>query len=178
MPIQLEVWDKKLWAWASANINLYFRVPDIDTLHTETLSWSSTPIINWQLSSETNVLNSSGSWITETEIDWTDILLKTLQGFDLDWFSWPNQKFNKFYQHNCWAGSGCILKLSVINKLELSTNNTPVPYIEWQATTVSEIPLRYTIIDTSGKSHGFKKDLKVKVPQQTVNEAFDFTVFQ
>jgi hypothetical protein len=34
------------------------------------------------------------------------------------------------------------------------------------------------LIEASGKAYGFKKDLEVQVPQQTVNQAFDFTVFQ
>lgn len=176
-PIQLEIW----WWWIDwSNINTWFkfRVPDLDSENNETLSWWTSPIINWQLNSNNDSLSASWTWITATdinEVDEIDFLDDShREGRKLDW---EILSFPSFYNDNCWSWSWCILKLTVISKLELD-NNIPVPYIEWQSSFDSSIPLRYTNIEASWKSYGFKKDLKVKVPQQTVNEAFDFTVFQ
>jgi hypothetical protein len=38
--------------------------------------------------------------------------------------------------------------------------------------------LRHAVIETQWKTFGFRKDLDISVPQQTISEAFDFTVFQ
>jgi hypothetical protein len=55
-----------------------------------------------------------------------------------------------------------------------------IPYLEYKIklNDTYKIPLRYSRIKSYGKSYGFQKHLEVKVPQQTTNEAFDFTVFQ
>ena len=69
--------------------------------------------------------------------------------------------------------------MSVINDLVLSSSAAKIPYLEYQITTFpSSVPDRYTRIESYGKSYGFQKKLDVRVPQQTVNQAFDFTVFQ
>jgi hypothetical protein len=76
------------------------------------------------------------------------------------------------------VSENCILKLSVVNKLE-TIAGTSVPYIEWYIDFGSKkVPLRNARIETQGKTYGFRKDLEVSVPQQTISEAFDFTVFQ
>ena len=59
-----------------------------------------------------------------------------------------------------------------------------VPYLEWKIdfdndnSGINNVPLRYVIIDAAWKSYWFRKDLKIRIPQQSVIEAFDFTVFQ
>jgi hypothetical protein len=106
---------------------------------------------------EFNILNSNG---------------KTLENSD--------SNFQSFYNSQCSnANDLCTLKISIINALRLqNTEETPIPYLEYRIVGASDIPLRYTRIGASGISQDFKKDLDIKVPQQTVNEAFDFTVFQ
>jgi len=179
-PIQIEIWNNSI---DPANFKLYFRVPDLDWNwnNDETLSWGILKIINWQLSSSNDVLNASGSQITATQINWVlkswDEIFKSLW-VNQDWLTLNDSSntFAAFYTSNCWTNSGCILKMSVINKLETSSES--VPYLEWKIYAWSSIPLRYRIIETTWKSYWFQKELRVKVPQQTLNEAFDFTVFQ
>ena len=177
-PIQIEVWSGAITS--SSNFKIYIKVPDLNSAseQDETLSWASLKIANWQLSSSSDVLNASGSQITATEInnDWSS----WISLWNKVWSNLANDSktFSNFYWSECnGSWEVCKLKISVINKLEL-TNGTNVPYLEWKIVNGSSIPLRYTIIDTIWRSYGFRKILKVKVPQQTVNEAFDFTVFQ
>jgi len=180
-PIQLTIWNDLIstipdWDW----IEFFFRIPDIDGSSTQNLQWSTGAIINWQLSWNTNSLNSYNSYVTYDDIDWNPINFSEKQWIDLNWVHWdPNEKFANFHNSNCtWSWSGCILKLSVINDLVLN-DSTPVPYLEWQINfNGNVVPLRYANIESSGKSYWFKKNLEVKIPQQTVIEAFDFTIFQ
>lgn len=59
-----------------------------------------------------------------------------------------------------------------------------LPYLEWKI--VYEYKgidnrnfyFRYANIKSTWKSSIYTRDLEIKVPQQTTNEAFDFTVFQ
>ena len=73
------------------------------------------------------------------------------------------------------------MKLSLINPL-YTTTGLKIPYLEYTINPWDNVwtkfPLYYTTIDTSWKSYWFKKDLNVRVPQQTTNQAFDFTLFQ
>lgn len=186
-PIQLEVWWNKipsnLW---SSYVKFYFQIPDLDWdgINSDlTLSWSSNfPIINWQLSAENNTLNSSWSYIIKNEIDWIERSLYHRWWVDL---FWTTSTFQDFYWNvltwNCDdTEEWCILKLSVINKLE-TTDGTILPYLEWKIALSwpsDDIPLRYARIKGEWKSSWFRKELNVKVSQQTVIEAFDFTVLQ
>ena len=187
-PVQLEIWDWKI----TTDFEIAFRVPDLDWwANVEALSWSIispyTAIVNWQLSSSTNTLNSSWSIITNNDVlDWNQVFWDNLlvlwwsQWVDLDWNETWSEILSNFYWANCWAWLSCTLKFSIVNKLELDTDNVSIPYLEWQMAVDSteNIPLRFTKISSSWKSTWFKKDLEVKVASQTVNEAFDFTVFQ
>ena len=177
-PIQIEIWKGQNATYSNMNFKFYFKIPDI-TLNNEVLSWSvNNKIINWQISWENDILNASWSQISVTEIDWSEINFSSRKWVKLN----NNAKdFSDFYNENCIeVGSGCILKMSVINRIEWYTNwnDTIFPYLEWKIISDKSIPLRYRIIKTTWKSYGFRKNLEVKVPQQTVNEAFDFTVFQ
>ena len=182
-PIQLSIWNNYFNNWADYLI-IKFRIPDLneDWDNTDlTLSWWTLPIVNWQLSASNNTLNASWSIIRANDIKWTEITLDDLQWVDLNWNETPDEKIWNFYNSNCWAWSWCTLKFSVVNKLETDDIIDPIiiPYLEWQLTTWdSIIPLRYSKIESSWKSYWYKKDLEVKVASQTVNEAFDFTVFQ
>lgn len=192
-PIQLEIWNWLISDWS--NVIFQFRVPDLNwnTNNTiQTLAWWENYIINWQLSSPTNTLNADWTLIKYKNIYESNNNCTTLWDCNIkftkwiydNWvdLSWLTPTFNTFYNNNCQI-SKCTLKLSIINKLELTTW-TKIPYIEWKwifdqnNSTWDIIPLRYTQIEASWKSYGFKKDLKVRVPQQTTIEAFDFTIFQ
>lgn len=184
-PLQLEVWKWYLtnpWSW----VQFYFRVPDLDrnwVPDDETLVWT-LPIINWMLSSQNDSLIASWSYI-----DITNWIKKSNCSWTCDWkidgklwsiLSWSTMNFDQtYYNNNCWVGSWCILKLSIINTLKLSPNLALVPYLEYKITWLStNFPDRYTKIKSSWKSYWFQKNLEIKIPQQTVNQALDFTVFQ
>lgn len=184
-PIQLSV-----WYWFISNIDdvdIEFKVPAIEWVAYE-LNWSTTWIINWQLSSNTNTLNSqTSSLITEADINgasWLTIWL-------LSWktLTWGLTDFRTFFNANCTLiTSKCILKFSIINDITTRPNipvawlpSINLPYLEWRLdtwNTSNDIPLRYSIIESTWKSSWFSRQLKVRHPQETVSEAFDFTVFQ
>lgn len=190
-PIQLQIW---YWKVEFSSAKFAFRVPDLKDWTPLTLSWwSDLPIINWQISSQNNTLNSSGSQIFADNFD--SRICSSNQDFsvcnlklDNSYFEWvdlnwpPSYGIEQFYTNNCVGGwSWCILKLSVVNKLETDSDNISIPYLEWKIDfgwINDEVPLRYAKISTIWKAYWYRKDLEVKIPQQTTNEAFDFTVFQ
>ena len=181
-PIQLEIWKWQDKLYSNMWFKFYFKVPDLDKDNTtaETFKFTSSWIINWQLSSNSDILNSSWTYIKWTEICDSKDSCSNIDLWSRNWRKLDDsqQKISDFYDLNCkWTNSGCILKLSVINKLKLD-NWINIPYLEWKITTDEKIKLRYKIIDTIWKSYWFQKNLRIKVPQQTLNEAFDFTVFQ
>ena len=177
-PIQIEVWYDTI-DFTEFQIN--FRIPDLDGdwSNDETLSGWTLKIVNWQLSWQNDVLNATWSHVKADDINDTSPFVFVFKEQLWSKLDESEVEFNEFYTGNCeWTWSGCILKMSIINKLELDSNNTSVPYLEWKLESHNSIPLRYTIIDTTWKSYGFQKSLRVKIPQQTLNEALDFTVFQ
>lgn len=175
-PIQLSV-----GYWFITNLGLLsieFNVPDLnnDSIISQ-LDWTS--IINWQLLSPNDTLNATTADIfTSSDInDSWSISLQSLMWKKVSDSS--NVTFWTFYTANCLSDK-CILKFSVIN--ELKTTDTPsisIPYLEWKLNSWTNIlPLRYSIIESSWKSFWFTKSLNIRVPQETVSQAFDFTVFQ
>ncbi len=176
-PIQLSVW---YWFITNINqLNIDFRVPDFDKdwLFLQTLDWTTNSALNWQLSSENDTLNSiPASIFTSNNINWWNIQFSWLNGKKVSDSS--TVSFSTFFtDNNCHTTSKCILKISVIN--DLKSSSKIIPFLEWNMTSGSNIvPLRYSIIESSGKSFWFTKSLKIKVPQETVSQAFDFTVFQ
>lgn len=181
-PIQLSIWN---WYIDNA-FEIAFRVPNLDKniVSNEVLSWTTLPIVNWQLSWKDNTLNADTTLIKADDIleSWEDFSDNNIDIWSNQWkiLEWTVVGFDTFYTSNCFdTWSWCILKFSVINKLELDSDNVSVPYLEWRIETGSKIiPQRYTKIESSWKSYWYKKDLEIKVPSITVNEAFDFTVFQ
>lgn len=171
-PIQIEIWNQLITNFS--DFKIIFKAPDLNSSSVETLSWWTLKVINWQISGNNDILNSNNSQITSDDIDWSEIILWSKNWLRLND---ANQSFSSFYFSNCWVWKSCKLKMSVINKLEL-TDWTRIPYLEWKIESSNEIPLRYRSINVVWKSRGFRKDLNIKVPQQTVNEAFDFTIFQ
>lgn len=192
-PIQIEIWYGKV---NTNNLKFYFRVPDLDedNNYNETLSWGTLWIINWQLVWEDDILNSDWTQLIANDINWVlkswETIFKWWPSY-LKYSKWLNLNgswsvFKDFYNWNwtylgnpqCGSWSWCILKMSIVNNLELD-DWISVPYLEWKIEKYwALIPLRYRIIETTWKTYWFQKSLEVKVPQQTINEAFDFTVFQ
>ncbi|MDD3793451.1 MAG: hypothetical protein PHI37_01445 [Candidatus Gracilibacteria bacterium] len=161
-PIQLSIGNNYINSFL-----IDFRSPTVGTI--STLSG----VINWQLSGFNDTLNSGNSYITASNINGGNINLWTKEGKKLDGSS---EYFSNFYATNCRGSNKCILKFSVINDLKNNFGSI-LPYLERKVTT-NNIPLRYSIIQASGKSNGFTNYLQIKVPQETVSEAFDFTIFQ
>lgn len=184
-PIQLQIWRKyhsitNLW---NQNINFTFKVPNLDNnLSTiESFSWGlNYPVINWILSSENDTLYASWSYVKGNNIANSNTTNSNWNITDKEWLTlwWASATFRIFYQNNCsWTNSWCILKMGVLNDLFLTTG-TKLPYLEYKITFPWNIADRYTRVESYGKSYGFQKKLDVRVPQQTINQAFDFTVFQ
>lgn len=182
-PIQLSIWN---WFVTAINtLRLFLRVPDLDRWPLlETLAWWILPIVNRQISSPSMTLNSN-SWsiIKANQIcpstwacSW--IQLSTLPNWTL--LNWSAMNIWTFYSTYCTGTNKCILKFSVINDLKTTwTPSVTIPYLEWRLTSWTNIlPLRYSRIESSWKSLDFTKSLEVRVPQETVSEAFDFTIFQ
>lgn len=183
-PIQLSIWNWD-FNYNFDDLEIMFRIPDLNKdwdNNDLSLSWGTLAIVNWQLSANNNILNASWSIIKADQIDWNMLTLDNFQWIDLNWNETSDQIFDRFYEDNCdETNSWCILKFSIVNKLETDDiiDSIIVPYLEWKLTIWSSIiPLRYSKIESSGKSYGYKKNLEVKVAGNTVNEAFDFTVFQ
>jgi len=183
-PVQLMLkWDIK---WDE--VKFYFKVPHFDDTSSTaiTFTWITDPIINWQLSSEIETLNSSWSHIYHGDISestWAliNIPFDSKPGYTL---SWATQTFSAFYNDwtNLCSTSWCILKLSVVNEL-LTDWWKKIPYLEYKIEfpsggTNPNVANYYSIIRTSWKSTWYRRDLKLYIPQQTTIEAFDFTVFQ
>lgn len=187
-PIQMEVWDNKV---TLSELDISFRVPNFSWITwwlPVTLSWLTLPIINWQLSADNNTLNAF-SWnyikaqnVCDSKDAFSDCKFNLTNPDFQVWIDLndTNQNIWNFYTSNCqWAWNWCILKLSIIN--DLQTNDLEyIPYLEWRMEYRwwNEIPLRYSIINSEWKSYWFKKSLQIRLPQKTVSEAFDFTVFQ
>lgn len=183
-PLQLEVGRKSTGLadvdWSPAHVNFVFKVPNFDNniVTVETLSWGTLPVINWSLSTPDDTLYASGTYITAAQVNdsisssnW-NIAFK--DGFTL---SGSLVQFQDFHDLCNGVNSGCTLKMWVVSPLKL-TNGTDIPYLEYKINFDVQFPDRYTRVKATGKSFWFQKDLEVKVPQQTVNQALDFTVFQ
>lgn len=186
-PVQLEIGRKSTGLadidWSTAHVNFIFKVPSIKWASTLTLSWWTLPIINWMLSTGDDTLYASGSYVTAAEVNnsnntTTKWNIAFKDGFTL---SGSALQFQDFHDNCNGVNSWCTLKLAIVNPLIL-TNGTQIPYLEYKIDLSTgnnyKIPDRYSIIKASGKSFGFQKDLEVQVPQQTINQALDFTVFQ
>lgn len=175
-PIQLIIW---YWFISNlATLRIDFRVPDLnnDLIFSETLNWTTTPMVNWQLSSESDTLNSIPTSVFTAD---------NVNSWDMA-FSWLNGKkvsdsstvtFSTFFSANNCNTTKCILKISIID--DLKTWSKTIPFLEWKITTwANSLPLRYSTVESIWKSNWFSKNLQIRVPQETVSEAFDFTVFQ
>lgn len=193
-PIQLAISNNITDWW---QIKFYFKVPDMHNWATITLSWwVSLPVINWALSwsgksifASWSQITASGSDIYPSTSSWF-VTLNTSIGENLDWSWWTLAEFYNWvtsFTPTTWLWTGwsdcslynCSLKLSIVNSL-VSTNNEIIPYLEYRIDmwTNPSLPLQYAIIKADGYSYGYKKSLKKEKQQTTINEGFDFTVFQ
>lgn len=191
--LQLEVWDIAWINWDTSSFE--FRTPLIGWSGTRPqLAGSTQALINWQLASQNDLLSakndfpwSTATWITADMVndyyfpgDSRIILWSTLWERLED----GDQSFEDFYTAQCQVtNTSCTLKFSVVNPLVLTTSpgyeaGTQVPYLEWRFVFNTPIPLRYAGLSSEWSSYGFKKKINVKVPQQSIIEAFWFTVFQ
>lgn len=168
--------------------NITFKVPKINWLTYKLEDFKI--YINWQIISKDWFLNSPNhfrSWRIWLLYRWININSNS-SNFLAD-FNWEDKKnrlkeFSDFYSENCSWWKKCILKFSIANELVWthptdSSKKVVLPYLEWRTSyTWWNFKLRYSTVESTWKSNNFVKKLEVKVPQATVNEAFDFTVFQ
>lgn len=175
--------------WGIVNISL--RIPnfDGDSSTTEALdpSLSTQDIVNWQLSSSTDVLNSTATaW---SRFIGNDICPSTgsCAGKTIFTAAWIKldgslQNLWNFFFAHCWVNYACNLKLSLVNSLLWTSwwvSWKKIPYIEYKIDFAGvTVPYDKVHVDTSWKSYGFKKDFSVDFPLKFVNEAFDFTILQ
>lgn len=181
-PLQLEVGRKSTGLsdvdWSTTHVNFIFKVPDFDPLSTLTLSGWTLPVISWSLSTPDDTLYASWSYITADDVNdsvsTTPWNIAFKDGFTL---SGSLVKFQDFHDLCNGSNSWCTLKMGIVSPLKL-TNGTDIPYLEYKINFDVQFPDRYSKVKATGKSFWFQKDLEVKIPQQTVNQALDFTVFQ
>lgn len=194
-PIQIEIWRTNI-----LNPKIQFKIPKI-TLSNNYKFDDNSIIINWILSSEDwfiqwvdkNTITTT-SWsvsvfwsVTSTplfNIKWKDI--NSWVEIDLYKLYWSDKdknlyNFQAWYNHlNCLVKS-CILRFSIVNDLKVknwSWHIVNLPYLEWKFKNSNNFRKRYADIHSRWKSYWYMKKLDVKVPQVTLNEAFDFAVFQ
>ncbi len=193
-PIQLSVWYD--FIRDLNNLVIKFRTPEINWSRWELKTW--VWYISWQLVWDWWALYSN-SW---SLINWDGMKsekrqeIRLLEGSSYTswWSEIRNISLGSFFQWDAeipwtWIESincdspnkKCILKFSVIRDLE-TDSWLKIPYLEWRVSSdwpnPDNIPLRYSIIDSTWKSGGFARKLKIRYPQETVNQAFDFAVFQ
>ncbi len=177
-PIQLLVGRGRLIT-GNNRIRMDYRVPNIDGWTQEVLKiWDGIDdIILWQLSSSQEVLfTESGSLINESQINSPSRLnLWPQRGTKWDGSS---ERIRDFYNSNCSGSTDeCVLKVTLIRDL-VSSDDSILPYLEYQLRFSEPVPTRFARISSIGKSYGFSKKLELAVPQETTNAAFDFTIFQ
>jgi len=185
-PIQLYIWRNRLATSWLNRPRLQVNIPDLDrnSINDETLDISpNDDIIFWQLSAGSQSFSASWSLITESEIN----SVISYQFWTQNWvdLSWVEDTFGSFYDGNCrWVNDECILRILVINPLISSSDSTPIPYLEYWITAnvntgvTSWIPYPIIYVRSLWKKSGFSKTLNVDVTLDTINSAFDFTVFQ
>lgn len=190
--IQLEIWSNMV---NLSNAIFTFKIPAKLNTSSSDLFWWTWAIINWQLSSNSNTLNAKRSWILADDIraswlnkeifNWTESNSNSIyfnEWLDLYWSGVTIKDFYEWwggFPGHCWSWSWCILKMFIVNELILdNTNKTKLPFLEYKINFGTNIPLRYSRIKSTWKSYWFQKKLEVRVPQQTINEAFGFTVIQ
>lgn len=192
-PIQLAITDSDIDFSA---VDFTFRIPpELD--NSNDVEWNDATqdyIINWII---TGVSDNSTAWDTTDDVPvvlnglntelirkdevWdVDIWIWSRDGRTIDWDVCSVTNFINGNAACSWISNiyDVTLKMSLVDELILD-NGKSIPYLEYQINFWGDnVPGRYTQIETSGKSYGFKKSMDIKVPQQATNQAFDFAVFQ
>lgn len=184
------------------SVDLTFRIPDIDNDGNMTnngdLFWtSSDPMINWVITWTSDPNGSPGSGdefpVVLNGLNNQLITKNTINNsstINIWWLQWRALDdsvcdIQDFFDNSCSNirnVTDVVLKMTLIDELSLdawSGNKKYIPYLEYQINFAwVPQPWRYSQIETSGKSYGFRKNLDIKVPQISTNQAFDFAVFQ
>lgn len=176
-PIQMDI------SWIDINnLKIAFKTPKINEKNY--ILSKNEIFINWQLSGEENFLNSSD----KKEDNYTVFKKDDLKEFFLKDFVWIDKNWTKLSFIDAYTSflcnfKKCVLKFSIVNELESqeqsdSSKKIILPYLEWKMWNDSNFRKRYTNISSEWLSNNYLRRLEIKVPQDTVNEAFDFTVIQ
>ena len=182
----ISMWDSiqlEVWYWFLSNLNnfnIQFKIPQVRSWVKTTLSGALTDwIINWQLSSVDQTINSlTWTLITKADVDNAKIIDITKREWRIFWvISAKNPTISTFYWTNCRT-SRCVLRFSIINYITWKETKAPLPYLEWKISWANKIPLRYSIINSTWTAYWYSRTLTIKYPQDTVAEALDFVVFQ
>lgn len=193
------------WITNFSSFRFYFRVPNFDSNSATLEEFNDAnliekDIINWQLLSKTNTLNSHPvSSYTDNRIQKNYICdssktTATCTWYRLDIRQWynlqdTNSTLGSFYTTQCnGADYDCLLKFSIVNELNATTWGVTgtikkIPFLEYRITFWAwlgavDVPSHIIEVDTSWKSYGYRKDLNISFPQKGTLEAFDFTIFQ
>lgn len=189
-PIQME------FDWTLEWVDLYIRPPRFDWITAKILSQ------DWEYAKK-NLLS-----LTLTSIDWSSYFTypnpKNSETFFTsikinNWAKWEGWNSTSFWNaiwlfYKNWkttekdflesmreiCAKKCIYKLSLVNDL-ISAENTKIllPYLEWKIVSRTKtIKLRYSEVNSEWRANWYVRNLNVRSPQNTVNEAFDFAVFQ
>lgn len=187
-PIQLSVWYgflkdlSKLW--------ISFRVPDLNKnwLNDEKLESKvkkkaddTDIIISWQISIDTSDNTETLSALPDEMIKISDInSFKEIFLWNKNWrkIDSTDPILASSFFSTCWDSSKCILRFSVVNPLVQEGTWENIPFLEWQIHTEREIPLRYSIIESTGNTYWFSRVLNARYPQSTIPESLDFAIFQ
>lgn len=177
-PISLLVWENRFWG-GSNRIDVEIRVPNFDGDAWPDALSSYDDLILWQLSSRDDSLSGKDLISLSSASRSISVNLFTQQGLESgDATDAPWTPFSNFYSRECGAWNECVLRISIINPLIASWDNTFLPYLEYQLASSDDIPLAFAEIEVSWKSYGFTKRLLLDIPQRSTNAAFDFTVLQ
>lgn len=204
---RISVWEPIQMDISNLNIDelkIFFRTPSINWSNYELIDAGSTDkiFINWQLAWEDLFLNSSNRGYT---FSWRGMSRPTTifskNGIDnstTNWVSIWSMRWNtlemtrywrEFYQDAwCSEWKKCSMKFSIVQDLKardkITWREIILPYLEWKIVSWSwwassqQFKKRNADISSEWVSSMYMKILNVKVPQSTVNEAFDFTVLQ
>lgn len=193
-PIQME-FEKNL-----ESVHLTIRPPKLDWIRTQKLSedwdYAKKNLISFTLTSfdwssyftypnptkpETYFTPSRINWDIKKGWNWKE--WNTGEFWNAIWLFYKDwQVIEKEYLESMKeiCAKKCIYKFSLVNDL-ISAKNTKIllPYLEWKIESWnSKIKLRYSEVSSEWRANWYVRNLNVRSPQNTVNEAFDFAVFQ
>ncbi len=158
------------------------------TIFASTWSMIKTDDINWN---DINI--NSKNWILIwTSIEKTKIIdtnkpvIISFSDFYNWWSKTPDNYTNNINFTAC-KNTNCSLKFSIINDLivEYNSKKQKIPYLEykiffdsWALQPWETVPTRFFRINSIWYTKSFRKDISIKIPQYTTNQALDFAVFQ